>query len=146
MGEASSRTSYELAALLTKVAVLCFPPRPPNDTVSQQNDHFGHNSTRFGAAGRAAAAVAAADDDYARVRVEGNNGMKNQDKEKEDEEGEDYEKWGHGQAPHFDSLMEDVLAVVGAPPAGAPEGPSPEENVEERSKCNLVLRQTTPYY
>ena len=60
MGEASLRTLYELAALLTKVAVLCFPPRPPNDTVSQQNDHFGHNSTRFGAAGRAAAAKAAA--------------------------------------------------------------------------------------
>ena len=36
MGEASSRTSYELAALLTKVAVLCFPPRPPDNTMSQQ--------------------------------------------------------------------------------------------------------------
>ena len=36
MGEASSRTSYELAALLTKVVVLFSPPCLPDDTVFQQ--------------------------------------------------------------------------------------------------------------
>ena len=59
MGEASLRTSYELAALLTEVSVL-FSPRPPDDTMSHQSDHFDHNSTHFGVADKAAAAGAAA--------------------------------------------------------------------------------------
>ena len=55
--------------------------------------------------------------------------MENQDEEKENKKDEDYEEGGHGQANHFDLLMEDLLDVaVGAPLAGAPKGPPPKED------------------
>ena len=70
--------SYELIALLTKPAVL-FPP-PRRHRVPKQNHHFGHDSPRFGSAGRASAArasavIAAHAAAEAKARSEDNNGI-----------------------------------------------------------------------
>ena len=104
--------------------------------MSQQNNHFGHNSPRYSAAGRAAAARAAANL-AAQARLDNSNGVAEPNDDPDDE---DYVEGGYGQEEnhnHFERALEQLAdqAFPGDAPR-APEGPPPDEHPAEEPQAD----------